>query len=149
LPLPLADRLYRKSPLAEQHHVGEFRHGFQAARGDDVGEGLPVADIDAEPAGVVRRALGGEVGAFRVELGGVGVGSAHYLGGAGNARHLAAGVVDQHTVAGGDAVPQVVAGLVVADAVPAGGATGCPGQVSDTEFGGFGFEQPVVSLPGH
>src|SRR5688572_2797622 len=99
-------------------------------------------DIDQRPARLFARALGVEVVGFRIELGRIRVRVAGDGGGADNPGHVAARVVEQDAVAGLHQ-SHVVAGLVVAHAVPGFGAD--PLEVVDRERVRFGFHQPVAA----
>src|SRR5262249_61938597 len=59
-------------------------------------------------------------------------------------RHLGAGVVEEGLITLLHLIPQHVACLVVADAVPAGRAARGGRQILDAEAGGFGLHEPVA-----
>src|SRR5690606_25253995 len=142
-------RLDRQAPLAKQYHVCKVGNGFEPGRGDYSWQGASVTDINTVPARLVRSAFRVEIGTVRVELGGIGIGGAADFGNAGDAGLLAAGVVNQYPVTRRCQVAQVVARLVVADAIPATAAAGLRGQVSNAELRWLGLEKPVALLSGH
>lgn len=86
--------------------------------------------------------VGIKVGAGRIELGGVRVGSAADLGEAGDAGLGAGRVIEEHAIAGLHLVAHEVARLVVPDPGPWQGAS--PLQVEDGSLVGLGLHQPVA-----
>ncbi len=125
---PAVDQLGHRAQLVD-------RHELQLA---DRRDGDPV------PARVGRIGLGVVVLRGRVELGRVGLGGLHHLGDPGHAGRLGVGVVEDHLVALRHR-PHEVAGLVVADTVPA--LALLAHQVVVPERLGFGFHQPLRHGP--
>src|SRR5207302_6968051 len=101
------------------------------------------AHFHLEPARVIRRRIRVVVIVAALELCGVRVAFANDFGSAHHGHRFRAGVVDEHSIALLHLVPQVVARLVIAHAVPAGRLARRGHQVVEGEDGRFGLEQPV------
>lgn len=102
-------------------------------------------DIKREPAGILLRALGVVVLAFRIELQLVRVDVRGNSGDARNARLGTARVVEEHSVADRHVVAHEVPGLIVSDAEPGDPAAGSGERVVDGALAGFAFHEPEAT----
>jgi hypothetical protein len=127
----------------EQTHLGEGGFAAEGCQLEGVGEAGDQLHVDHEPAWVVGGAAGIVVGAFLVELGVVGVARADDLDDPHGGALIAAVVVDRQ-VAKLHLVTEHVAGLVVANAIPAGGLLWLGDQLIDREDVRFALEEPVL-----
>src|SRR5260221_8002252 len=105
--------------------------------------------VDDEPAWRRRVAAAVEMLVAPVKGRRVGVRGAHHANDADDAGQRAAGVIHEGLLAAPHLVPQEVARLVVAHAVPGRGALRERGQMVDAESRGLGLEQPMAheSMP--
>ncbi len=102
------------------------------------------AHIDVKPARILRRRLGIEIFALRVELRRVRIGEFGHLRQPGDARLGAVRMIEKHLVADLHLVAHEIARLVIAHAIP-GDALPRHGQhIVDAAIGGFGLHQPVT-----
>ena len=102
-------------------------------------------DIKREPAGILLRALGVVVLAFRIELQLVRVDVRGNSGDARNAGLGTARVVEEHSVADRHVVAHEVPGLIVSDAEPGDPAAGSGERVVDGALAGFAFHEPEAT----
>ena len=131
----------------QQHHAAQFLGGVRAQliERDDAREAALQLHVDHEPARSLRVAVGIVVGVAAVEGASGRDSPLSRLHDADDARHLAARVVEKGLIAALHLVAQHVARLVVAHAVPAGGAPRRARQMLDAEARRLGLQQPVAA----
>lgn len=145
LKLFAGDGLDREShtPL-DDGHIPQFRMTLQLVEGYDAGEFLFERDIDHIPDGVIFFMARIEIFGIGIQCGMIRITFTDNRGDSRNTRGFGVAVIEEGLVSALDLVPQKVAGLVIADAFPAGGPV--PLEVIDGIHNRFTFHQPVVDL---
>src|SRR2546430_206648 len=143
-------RLHRRDrqsiPGAQQRHALEFLAGMrsQLFERDGTREAALQLHVHHEPARIARIAVAIVVVVLAIEGGGIGVAPLHDLHDGDDARQRAAGMVEKRLIPPAHLIPQHVARLKVAHAVPRGGAARGGGEMLEAEGAGLGLHQPVA-----
>lgn len=130
------------APAAEKLQAVESGYPSKFGEGQGRRDRVEGADGNLEPGRGVWVAFGVVMVVGRIKSGGVGVGLSDNLGEAGDRRGIGIGVVEDDEVARLDLVSQEIAGLVVADAVPAGRLIGLGQELIERVLPGLGLEEP-------
>ena len=133
LELPLGHFLYRQARPHHKLHVGKFRVVLDLLQRQGLRVVAGKLYIGLIPAGHFAGAAWVIAIRSRIKLGRIGVGVAGDAGFANNGGDRAAGMINQHGIAGFHFIAKTVACLIIAHAIPAAGGILAVAQIIDAE----------------